>query len=360
MATAASIDAGALEVHARLGPKGLEALHLRNTRPVAVRALEGRSPADVLARVPRLFSLCAMAQTAAARAALDAAGCGQGDTVPTPGRIHDEIVVAAETAQEHLWRLMLDWPALLALPAAQRTEWRTRFTAIYRRLTTMRQEGQGAPDTELSALAHEIAAPLLDAVGGELDPALTTAQATPLLPMLGARACVEQYDFGRAFSRAPELDGAAHETGVLARHAADTETAARLRQGQRIRARIAARIADLRECGQVLSASPRPDRTRIDAFSPTPGAGLACVASARGLLIHRVRVDETTSGPRVIEYSVVAPTEWNFHPRGAFVREALAAPQGTPAALERRLRALALALDPCVAVSWAIEEKLHA
>ena len=58
----------------------------------------------------------------------------------------------------------------------------------------------------------------------------------------------------------------------------------------------------------------------------------------------------------IADYRIVAPTEWNFHPQGVFVREALATPPMPAADRQRRLRALALALDPCVAVSWQVEE----
>lgn len=148
--------------------------------------------------------------------------------------------------------------------------------------------------------------------------------------------------------------------------------AAALAQGRRLAARILARIADLRESALALAGegrsttrahsdptlpapSPAP---RIDACSPAPGVGLARVDSARGLLIHQVRLAARPAGEPacIADYRIVAPTEWNFHPQGVFVREALATPPMPAADRRRRLRALALALDPCVAVSWDFEE----
>ena len=51
----------------------------------------------------------------------------------------------------------------------------------------------------------------------------------------------------------------------------------------------------------------------------------------------------------VRRYRIVAPTEWNFHPRGALVRglEGLAA--SGEAELERLVRLAVESLDPCVA-----------
>ena len=43
----------------------------------------------------------------------------------------------------------------------------------------------------------------------------------------------------------------------------------------------------------------------------------AMAEMARGLLVHAVRVE----GGRIADYAIVAPTEWNFHPRGALFRE---------------------------------------
>ena len=56
------------------------------------------------------------------------------------------------------------------------------------------------------------------------------------------------------------------------------------------------------------------------------GDGIAWVENARGLLIHRVRLTRRTSR----HYGIVAPTEWNFHPRARWRR-----PLRGPAAADR-------------------------
>jgi len=61
-------------------------------------------------------------------------------------------------------------------------------------------------------------------------------------------------------------------------------------------------------------------------------------------LLHRVELD----GDRVARYAIVAPTEWNFHPQGAFVREMTGRQVETPAEALLAARRLALSLDPCV------------
>ena len=51
---------------------------------------------------------------------------------------------------------------------------------------------------------------------------------------------------------------------------------------------------------------------------------------------------------RVVRHMVVAPTEWNFHPRGAFAAELTGMRIEDEAELARRAELLAQSLDPCV------------
>jgi Ni,Fe-hydrogenase I large subunit len=100
---------------------------------------------------------------------------------------------------------------------------------------------------------------------------------------------------------------------VLARQAEDPEVAALLSDGRRLQARLQARYADLRELAQGLTEAEQRS-TWIDVLEVAEGCGLARVETARGTLLHRVELD----GDRVARYAIVAPTEWNFHPQGAF------------------------------------------
>src|SRR5690242_15069828 len=77
-----------------------------SSRPLAAsRVFVGRSPAQVVAMVPRLFSICGGAQRAAASAALAAAGSEGIMATASDGRS-----VVLETVQEYFWRLLIDWP----------------------------------------------------------------------------------------------------------------------------------------------------------------------------------------------------------------------------------------------------------
>ena len=73
--------------------------------------------------------------------------------------------------------------------------------------------------------------------------------------------------------------------------------------------------------------------------------GAFAVETARGLLLHRARVHDEC----VVDYQIVAPTEWNFHPDGALVRGLVGVAAADPAELLRRARLDVHSLDPCVA-----------
>ena len=85
--------------------------------------------------------------------------------------------------------------------------------------------------------------------------------------------------------------------------------------------------------------------TPADFAVDSQGRGWALVDTARGQLLHVAGVAEGA----VAFYRIVAPTEWNFHPRGALPGLLIGAPAPSQAAAER-LGVLAIqALDPCVA-----------
>jgi len=111
--------------------------------------------------------------------------------------------------------------------------------------------------------------------------------------------------------------------------------------------RLAARWLELLE---LAAATPEVDRAGAapllssGALKLADGQALAWCEMARGLLLHWVQLDPAGG---VLDYRVLAPTEWNFHPAGALARAvaALAADDTQTA------RILAAAYDPCVACS---------
>jgi Ni,Fe-hydrogenase I large subunit len=152
---------------------------------------------------------------------------------------------------------------------------------------------------------------------------------------------VREMDADEAFERAPHWQGAPAETGAMARASVEPLVDAALapHRGSAL-ARCLARLAELAS----LAAGRRTGR--VGAMRVGAGDGVGWVETARGLLVHRVR--EGAEG-RVAAWRIVAPTEWNFHPRGALAAGLARAAFGDASSAARSARWLVQALDPCVA-----------
>ncbi|NTV09853.1 MAG: hypothetical protein HGA47_03665 [Zoogloea sp.] len=341
--------AGALELRAEWLCGHIGSISIANGRPRAARMLVGRTPDEARRLAPLLFSLCGHAQGAACEAAT-AAALGEAEAADAVA----ERAVAAECAQEHLWRLLLDWPLLFG-----RAPEREAFAALHRLLRRAEIDPASA-DEAGQRIEQDVAAAL--STDGLLDRLLlagwrATGPAVPLLPRLDAAQWAEQLGGvpADAFCAYPQIDGQAHETGPLARHANHARVAALLAGGERIAARFLASLFELSDCVRRLCRSGGEPRL-IDAASIRPGCGVAIVETARGLLLHAASVKDGT----ITDYAIVAPTEWNFHPAGAFMREAGDWQASDVEAARRRLAALALSLDPCVGFEIKLMEPSNA
>lgn len=104
--------AGQLDIRAAYRDGQLQEIAVDLRRPPVSRLFVGQAPEVVVKTVPYLYSLCSEAQRAAAQAALAVAGDGQ------PRPVNDA-ALWTEVLHETLWRLLLDWPAALGLPAAR-------------------------------------------------------------------------------------------------------------------------------------------------------------------------------------------------------------------------------------------------
>ena len=86
----------------------------RTTSPGGADRLIGRGAAEAAKLAPVLFSIGRRAHAVAASAAVNAARSGEMHVTT----VEEERAVAAEAAQEHLWRLLLDWPPMFERPGA--------------------------------------------------------------------------------------------------------------------------------------------------------------------------------------------------------------------------------------------------
>lgn len=362
---------GKVQVRARFADGHLTDVRIAAERPlVARRLLAGRTPEEVLRLLPNLYSICGRSQAMVAAAALDAA-LGE-----SPGQaIHRrrERELAAETASEHAFRLLLDWPrlcsqegdvallgrirSLLSGAPVSEAAWGAACDALVG-MTQSRILGVPAE----SWLEQFSAEEWLDwARAAETDCARTlgalarrpawAAPETQALTHPEHGVFVEQIarpalaDSG--FAARPSLGGEPAECGPLARNLMHPAVRDLCRR-DRITARAFARLA---EFTQLLREETRAGRLESAALGPNTGAAMG--EMARGLLVHVVRLE----GGRIADYAIVAPTEWNFHPRGALYHELQGRPASSAGEARRLLFHAAATLDPCVELDSALAER---
>ena len=332
--------------------------------------LRGQRGAQVSASLGSIFTPCAHAHRRTAEMALAAAQVAEPITTPAP------VLLALETARDHLRSIALDWPQRLpdAASGAPSLDWLrggplrlvaprelSDADAAWQALADLRRWlerdilGQDLKQwlfeqREPDALAH-----WCEAHADQLPPARCLAAWQPLahalrppmrcLDALDADAQVQHaYLTQLAQTMANVADFVQHPTWLG--QCAETGAWARLRhrhapvQAHSAWTRLSARWLELIEL-----AAATPDLATpllaSGALHLAPGQALAWCEMARGLLLHWVQLDAEGA---VQDYRVLAPTEWNFHPDGALGRAVAAlAPLDSAAA-----RALAAAYDPCV------------
>jgi hypothetical protein len=358
---------------------------IRSTRMVqAARMLAGRSPDQVAAILPAIFSLCGTAQALAGCAAMEAA-LGQ---VPSPAhRMARHVLLMLETISEHAQGVLRDWPVLLGetpdLSAIKGL--RPMLAGVKRALypgNDWARPGGGVLNIDRSALMEQLKPlPLLITHLFKADPEVWSENTVDFDPWAARGECVAARllsrlerdglaGFGRStphlmpqggphdldarlsddqdglYVAQPDFNGVVFETNALSRHtSAPLIAALTARHGNGAASRLMARMVEiaaaLREVAdlvQDLCGAPRAAET-----GRTSGTGLGMVDAARGLLVHRVEIKETM----VSRYQILAPTEWNFHPKGPLHAGLMGAEAGDD--LEWRARLLVAALDPCVA-----------
>ena len=149
------------------------------------------------------------------------------------------------------------------------------------------------------------------------------------------------------FARHPTWRSSPAETGALARLQTDPLIAELMcASASRVTVRLVARLREF----ALLLEGRAPEQ--VGTLALRAGGGVGWVENARGLLIHFVKLDRD----RAARYCIVAPTEWNFHPDGAFASALLGAPADDLATVTRRATRLVHSLDPCVACSVEFDD----
>lgn len=288
--------AGMLNIRACWQGAALTEIQVELRRPTISRLFINQLPEAVLKAVPYLYTLCAEAQRAAAQLALAAAR----DEAPPA---LDHLALWRECLHEHLWRLLLDWPIALGLPAAREAfiAWRAQRLGV----------GLLAASEQLLS---ETLWPLATQAEAQL-PEAATATVAPE-PALQADDWLAYWQGSRIHSPLPG-------------------------QPESVAAAYRGRLAAVMRCIEAL-------RTAADyplAAGGGNGQGVGQVLTARGVLTHALRLGEG----RVVDYRVQAPTDVFFANghylagllNGRLFADSTAARQGLEQAV--------LALDPCLA-----------
>jgi hypothetical protein len=405
---------GRLTIAMRRSADGDVRAQIISSRPLRVsRMLAGRTPQEALLIAPALFSLCGMAHGSASAAAFEDV---LGREAAYDVRLAREIIVAAETAREHALRIMLDWPRLLgetvpraalagvknlaaapqkisaalfggasafAIGARLRPDWRAAAGIVADIEAFLENSvfgaapgvwlsdraGEGRSDDD--AARHErfrrwaangatVAARFVFAVlsrgwsgAGAVEPFF--------LPDLDRQRLLSHLsgESAESFVAEPAWNGVPCETGAFARQrSARLVRAAAAVHGAGLLARLTARLVELAR----LPVSMQEKLGEIESWRGGDGpaarvrlsgggrVGAAQVEAARGLLVHAVELHEE----RVGRYWIIAPTEWNFHPRGAAYRALASLRAADDVELRKQAELILHAIDPCVAFDLKI------
>lgn len=332
---------------------------------------KGRRAHEVPALLASIFTLCAMGQRWVAQRAIAAAR-----GVIEPASRADLESLRAATAREQVLRMLHDWPRELALPKPLGEQ----ALALLHACPLWQPSPHGEPQT--ATLGDWLAQhwlrrpvhPLLDALDDappsagaivadwaestDTAAAQVLRAARPMAERLATRGTAARLLDGGSGALQELAGRMAGEPQFCARpdwrgEVLDTGPWTRLHDASRASAdnawmRLASRLVDvLRLADMRPDASGLPAGTRWLAHGALalPGhEGVAWAETARGLLVHWVRLNGRGVDARVLDMHVLAPTEWNFHPDGVLA-DALAR-LGAQAGDEARC--LAMAFDPCV------------
>lgn len=368
--------AGRLVIHPGVAMPG----SLRSSRQDLAAKLSANQPVGAFpGLMAGLFSLCGNAHRACAGLAMGAAGVPQ--AAESAGAVGERLRL--ETAQEHVRRIGLDWPRLLAGEPSDVTSRASALEALAACPLLRTRSPLDWSDTRQWLHHHLLhmdpAAWLsgwLNGAGdwmaawceqrhGWLSNLLRAARAVDARerPLTAERALNPHAESEHlktlsavlarepGFAMAPTWRGATAHTGPWARQETPHDQPGLSPWGL-----LGSRLAELVR----LCLPGGGSWLRWGSLSIGAGLGMGWAEMARGLLVHQVTLNE--GGSSVRHCRVIAPTEWNFHPQGE-VAQRLSALDPRAPDVRQRVNLLMAAFDPCVPFEVApltISEVHHA
>lgn len=350
------------------------------------RLLRGKSPEQAITVIPLLYNICGISQACAASQAMEQAG---GEATEPDLQCAREMLSLVEAAREHLARILIDWPHLIGrpldtgalprigqLPSLFRTLLfrdarpfgggavaRIREPEIEEQLerleTLLADHVFGTAPDEWSVMktieemidwyrvrrgiaAHAVA---LIHKNGWASQGKAGCRALPDMPS-GELAARLARDSDGSFVARPVWDDEPHETNSYTRQRRHPLIEALNGEfGDGLLTRWMARLVELAQLPDTLRQHLAAAEVAPEPNGCAPNTGIGMVEAARGRLYHWVALE----GGRIVDYRILAPTEWNFHPQGLIMRSLTNIQANDDEEKLHIARLLVNAIDPCVA-----------
>ncbi len=387
---------GILKIKVSVKSGLISKLSVRSTRPYQLtNILKGRSTDEVLTMIPRLYASNSAAQSYAAVTAFESA---LGLSTLDKSMVLRNLMVKSEILYEHLLRLLYDWPRILGEPpitevVEQVQELLTRFREAVdpKGLAFAFNQRGFEPDLpaareallQLEAILEThvfgihpiswLALPttnLLDWIkkadveGAKMIRALSGLGYSELgkgkvagLGWLTLKEIKEELKFRSAeeYAQQPTLAGTIFETTPMSRMMGHRLMKDMKEQfGDGLFLRFLSRLVETALCCNELKKDLEQPLASHLFGQPRALAthGVSQIEAARGKLIHRVELLDQ----KVKSYDIIAPTDWNFHPKGIFSYCLLGQVHKNEKATRQMIEVVIHALDPCVGFEITIEK----
>ncbi|MGI1670333.1 MAG: nickel-dependent hydrogenase large subunit [Neptuniibacter sp.] len=359
----------------------VEQVDLTSSRPQRVTCLfNGKLLLDLLNLIPMLYSLCGIAQKVAALRAAESALDIKASPEVDQGR---NLLVQAETARELGLRLFTDWYPDGRGVKAELMKWFAGVKdeydwALQLNLASSRSLNPADVADKLHAILEPVLSmkpdsgttenaeddiwesSVLQSLKPELESFFSRSQLVEL-----KRGCPEleivdrtvQHKIAESlksskayqFCAAPEVNGEKFESSVYTLSLRFNKL-----KNKEFNGGVKALLFRLNALECMLRSMPEQIKSGSGnsmIYSDVTGMGI--VQAARGVLIHHMELDgHSVSDSVITDYKIVAPTEWNFHPQGTFVKML----EGSRVNLEQLpilVESLIRLIDPCV--GWQLE-----
>ncbi len=360
---------------------------IHSSRPVKVsKVMIGKPVESVLSMIPLIYNICGIAQS---NTCLKAVQQNLNlDQQPAEENAR-EMLVLAETAREHLFRIFVDWPKLfnldssILLPPSSAQQLNKFKQALFINGDAFSLSSELKPQvTQLKQLIDNLEQDLQQQVFNtasqnwlnmnnidELNQWMQKCDSMAArsiriimdknwaaegfsdclhLPELGSKDLLKRFTGEEAdnFITQPDWKGHHYETTTLTRQQHHPLIQQLMRQfNNALITRWIARLIELasipQQLGDLLTQLEHTDTT-VGINNNT--TGLAQTEAARGRLIHHVQIKQNL----INNYQILAPTEWNFHPQGLISKSLQNITAKDPVELEKISRLLINAIDPCV------------